>query len=300
MGCDLVNAARLPVEGTPQGGAHSSPTRLHSGCHAAPRSGMLPRMLAAIHLPESAAPAVLVIFALTYAGIAVGHVPGLKLNRTGIALLGAIAMMIFAGVTTADVIGYINWPTILLLFGFFVLSAQLRLSGFFDRVAAGVSGAARPPGAVPPHADAGDGRALRVPQPRHRLLRLRARRGHGAAAAAHQSRPVPGRPGHRQQHRRRRHLRGQPAGHDDRPGRPPQLRHLHALVHRARGVRAGLRLRAHLAAQPRPPRAARVVRRSRSPPPRGPTTARTPSRASSSWCLWSACSSRASRRRSSC
>ncbi len=100
---------------------------------------MLPRMLAAIHLPESAAAAVLVIFALTYAGIAVGHVPGLQLNRTGIALLGAIAMMIFAGVTTANVIGYINWPTILLLFGFFVLSAQLRLSGFFDRVAAGVS-----------------------------------------------------------------------------------------------------------------------------------------------------------------
>jgi len=96
-------------------------------------------MLAAIAIPHSAAPAVLVIFALTYAGIAVGRVPGLMLNRTGIALLGAIAMMIFARVTTADVVGYINWPTILLLFGFFVLSAQLRLSGFFDRVAAAVS-----------------------------------------------------------------------------------------------------------------------------------------------------------------
>ncbi|MFI5246901.1 MAG: hypothetical protein ACHQQR_16835, partial [Gemmatimonadales bacterium] len=29
--------------------------------------------------------AILVIFVLTYAGIAVGHVPGLRLNRTGIA-----------------------------------------------------------------------------------------------------------------------------------------------------------------------------------------------------------------------
>ena len=65
--------------------------------------------------------------------------PGLKLNRVGIVLLGAIAMMIFAGVTTGDVISYVNWPTILLLFGFFVISAQLRLSGFYDRVANGIS-----------------------------------------------------------------------------------------------------------------------------------------------------------------
>jgi Na+/H+ antiporter NhaD/arsenite permease-like protein len=45
--------------------------------------------------------------------------------------LGAIAMMIFGGVTTAEVVSYINWPTIFLLFGFFVISAQLRLSGFY-------------------------------------------------------------------------------------------------------------------------------------------------------------------------
>jgi Na+/H+ antiporter NhaD/arsenite permease-like protein len=86
-----------------------------------------------------AAPAVLAIFALTYLGIALGRVPGLKLNRTGIALLGAIAIMVFSGLSTASVVDLINWPTILLLFGFFVLSAQLRLSGFFDKVAAGIS-----------------------------------------------------------------------------------------------------------------------------------------------------------------
>jgi Na+/H+ antiporter NhaD/arsenite permease-like protein len=84
-------------------------------------------------------PAILVVFAATYAGIAMGHVPGLKLNRVGIALLGAIAMMIFGGVSTAKVISYVNWPTIFLLFGFFVISAQLRLSGFYDKVAGGIS-----------------------------------------------------------------------------------------------------------------------------------------------------------------
>ncbi len=91
-------------------------------------------------VPVHAKPALLVIFAITYLGIAMGHVPGLKLNRVGIALLGAIAMMIFGGASTDAVISYINWPTMLLLFGFFVMSAQLRLSGFYDKVASGISG----------------------------------------------------------------------------------------------------------------------------------------------------------------
>jgi len=84
-------------------------------------------------------PQTVVIFALTYVGIAVGRIPGLKLNRVGIALLGAIAMMIFAGVDTGEVVSYVNWPTIFLLFGFFVISAQLRLSGFYDQVAKGIA-----------------------------------------------------------------------------------------------------------------------------------------------------------------
>src|ERR1700689_3225997 len=84
-------------------------------------------------------PAILLILALTYAGIALGRIPGLKLNRTGIALLGAIGMMIFGGVSTAEVVSYINWPTIFLLFGFFVISAQLRLAGFYQVVARGIS-----------------------------------------------------------------------------------------------------------------------------------------------------------------
>jgi Na+/H+ antiporter NhaD/arsenite permease-like protein len=83
--------------------------------------------------------AILAIFAITYAGIAIGHIPGLKLNRVGIVLLGAIGIMLFGGLTTDQVIACVNWPTVLLLFGFFVISAQLRLSGFYDRIANGIS-----------------------------------------------------------------------------------------------------------------------------------------------------------------
>jgi Na+/H+ antiporter NhaD/arsenite permease-like protein len=96
-----------------------------------------PLAVASVGLDEKAA--ILTIFAVTYLGIAVGHVPGLKLNRVGITLLGAIAMMIFGGIGTNEVVSYINWPTIFLLFGFFVISAQLRLSGFYDKVAGGIS-----------------------------------------------------------------------------------------------------------------------------------------------------------------
>ena len=96
----------------------------------------MPVLIASVNPRE---PVILAIFAITYIGIAMGHVPGLKLNRAGIALLGAIALMIFGDVTTADVVSFINWPTIFLLFGFFVISAQLRLSGFYDKVASGIS-----------------------------------------------------------------------------------------------------------------------------------------------------------------
>ena len=91
-------------------------------------------------------PAIIVIFALTYLGLAIGRVPGLKLNRVGIVMLGAIALMIFARIPTSDVISWINWPTILLLFGFFVISAQLRLCGFYDWLAGIVAARVGQPG----------------------------------------------------------------------------------------------------------------------------------------------------------
>jgi Na+/H+ antiporter NhaD/arsenite permease-like protein len=99
-----------------------------------------------MNVPADARPVILAIFILTYVGLAVGRIPGLRLNRTGIALLGAIAMMIFSGNSTTQTATMVNWPTILLLFGFFVISAQLRLCGFYDRVAAAIAGRVSMPG----------------------------------------------------------------------------------------------------------------------------------------------------------
>ena len=83
--------------------------------------------------------AILAVFTITYLGIAIGHIPGFKLSRVGIALLGTIGMMVFGQITTAQIVSWANWPMILLLFGFFVISAQLRLSGFYDQAALSIS-----------------------------------------------------------------------------------------------------------------------------------------------------------------
>lgn len=75
------------------------------------------------------------IFGVTYCGIAAGGLPGLTLDRTGIALLGAIAM-VAAGILPMDAaLAGIDAPTLLLLFGLMLVSAQLRLSGFYSHAA---------------------------------------------------------------------------------------------------------------------------------------------------------------------
>lgn len=99
-----------------------------------------------MNVSDTERPAILAIFVLTYVGLAIGRIPGLRLNRIGIALLGAIAMMIVSRSSTSETASMVNWPTIFLLFGFFVISAQLRLCGFYDRIAAGISARLTVPG----------------------------------------------------------------------------------------------------------------------------------------------------------
>ncbi|MFN2357839.1 MAG: anion transporter [Desulfotignum sp.] len=76
-----------------------------------------------------------VIFSLAYLGIALGKIPGLVIDRVGVALLGAIAMVVSGVVTLEGAVGAIDLPTILLLYALMILSAQLRLGGFYTWVA---------------------------------------------------------------------------------------------------------------------------------------------------------------------
>lgn len=77
----------------------------------------------------------LVVFAVVYLGMILGGLPGLALDRTGIALLGAIALVAGGAVTTQAAWDAIDVPTIALLFGMMVVSSALHASGFHARVA---------------------------------------------------------------------------------------------------------------------------------------------------------------------
>ena len=80
------------------------------------------------------------VFSVVYLGMFLGGLPSLKLDRSGVALLGAIAVMPIAGLSVEQAAQAVDLPTIVLLFAFMVVSAQMRLGGFYttltQRVAA--------------------------------------------------------------------------------------------------------------------------------------------------------------------
>lgn len=74
---------------------------------------------------------VVAIFGIVYVGMILGGLPLLQLDRTGVALLGAIALVAVRDLTPEQAAQSIHLPTLLLLFSFMVISAQMRLGGFY-------------------------------------------------------------------------------------------------------------------------------------------------------------------------
>src|SRR5438552_17735162 len=77
---------------------------------------------------------VLAVFGLVYLGMILGGLPFLQLDRTGIALLGAIAVIGSEALSVDEAAQAIHLPTLILLFAFMVVSAQMRLGGFYTWV----------------------------------------------------------------------------------------------------------------------------------------------------------------------
>jgi Na+/H+ antiporter NhaD/arsenite permease-like protein len=92
--------------------------------------------------PEIAAVA---IFAMTYLVIAIGRLPGFRLDRAGAALVGASLMVAVGAMPLEDAPKAIDFDTIILLLGVMIVVANLRLSGFFGLVNAWVVTRARYP-----------------------------------------------------------------------------------------------------------------------------------------------------------
>jgi Na+/H+ antiporter NhaD/arsenite permease-like protein len=77
------------------------------------------------------------IFAFTYLGLALGKIPGLRPDRAGIALVGAILILVAGAVPfeTAVSPAAVDYETLCLLFGMMVVVGYLRLAHFFEWLA---------------------------------------------------------------------------------------------------------------------------------------------------------------------
>jgi len=72
------------------------------------------------------------IFLASYLVFALGKFPGLKIDRPGAAIIGAVAMVAFRILPPRDALHYIDFSTIVLLFAMMLIVGNLHLVGFFE------------------------------------------------------------------------------------------------------------------------------------------------------------------------
>jgi Na+/H+ antiporter NhaD/arsenite permease-like protein len=87
----------------------------------------------------------LLVFLCTYAVVAIGRFPGLRVDRAGAALIGASLMVGSGALSLEEAYRAIDLNTIVLLVGMMILVANLRLAGFFALAARWVAERARHP-----------------------------------------------------------------------------------------------------------------------------------------------------------
>ncbi len=72
-----------------------------------------------------------VIFCLTYAGIIFTRLPGVNVDRPSAAFTGAVAMVLFGVLSSAEAVAAIDFNTIFLLLGMMIIIAGLQMDGAF-------------------------------------------------------------------------------------------------------------------------------------------------------------------------
>jgi Na+/H+ antiporter NhaD/arsenite permease-like protein len=79
--------------------------------------------------------ATVAVFVLTYAGVALGRTSGLRIDRAGIAHVGASLMIGLGSLSLSEALDAIDLDAIALLLGMMIIVSQLRISGFFELAA---------------------------------------------------------------------------------------------------------------------------------------------------------------------
>jgi len=72
------------------------------------------------------------IFVGSYLVFAIGKFPGMKIDRPGAAIIGAVLMVAFGIIVPLDALRVIDFSTIVLLFSMMLIVATLHLAGFFE------------------------------------------------------------------------------------------------------------------------------------------------------------------------
>src|SRR5213593_2767368 len=72
------------------------------------------------------------VFLGSYLVFALGKFPGMKIDRPGAGVIGAVLMVAFRIVQPADALRHIDFSTIVLLFSMMLIVAYLHLAGLFD------------------------------------------------------------------------------------------------------------------------------------------------------------------------
>lgn len=73
----------------------------------------------------------LIIFLLVYIAMGLGKLPGFKVDRTGAAIIGALAMLAIGSISAQAAWNAISYQTVSLLFGLMVVSGAFAVSGFY-------------------------------------------------------------------------------------------------------------------------------------------------------------------------
>lgn len=85
------------------------------------------------------------VLLLTYLGLALGGLPGYRMNRAGVALVGASFLVLLGVLDLEEAWKALDANTLTFLFGVMVLNAHLGYAGFFGRAAEALLRLARTP-----------------------------------------------------------------------------------------------------------------------------------------------------------
>ncbi|HEY7172792.1 MAG TPA: SLC13 family permease, partial [Vicinamibacterales bacterium] len=83
------------------------------------------------------------IFLATFAVLAAGRAPVVRIDRTGAAIVGAVLMVVTGAISFPDAVRAVDFPTLVLLFGMMIIVAHLRLAGGIAVVARAIGGGVR-------------------------------------------------------------------------------------------------------------------------------------------------------------